>query len=281
MADNSEQTDWTHILEPTSNPFNFNFRELWRYRDLIILFVKKDFIAVYKQTILGPLWHIIQPLFASAMFFIFGSLAKIPTDELPRMLFCLTGVVLWNYFSSCLTKTSNTFIGNAGLFGKVYFPRLAMPISIIISNLMSFFIQLALIVPFLVFYRNNIHPNIFIITIPFLVAVLAMMGLGFGIIVSSVTIKYRDLIYLVSFGVQLAMYATPVIYPLSLVPEKFRFIASLNPLTPIMEVFRYALLGKGTFTLETVLYSVVSATVVLFIGIFLFNRVEKDFMDTV
>jgi lipopolysaccharide transport system permease protein len=281
MAENTEHTEWTHVLEPTSNPFKFNFSELWRYRDLIILFVKRDFISVYKQTILGPLWHIIQPLFASAVFFIFGSLAKIPTDELPRILFCLTGVVLWNYFAACLTKTSNTFIGNAGIFGKVYFPRLALPISVIVSNLMSFFIQLALIIPFLIFYRNNIHPNIFVLTIPFLILVIAMMGLGFGIIVSSLTIKYRDLIYLFTFGVQLAMYATPVIYPLSLIPSKFHFIASLNPISPIMEVFRYALLGKGTFTAESVLYSLVFATVVMFIGVFLFNRVEKDFMDTV
>ncbi len=281
MTDNIEHNEWSQVLEPTSNPFKFNFRELWRYRDLILLFVKRDFVAVYKQTALGPLWHFIQPLFASAVYVIFGSFAKIPTDELPRVLFCLTGVVLWNYFSSCLTKTSNTFIGNAHIFGKVYFPRLAIPISVIISNLMSFFIQFLLIIPFLIYYRDNIHPNIFLLSIPFLVLVLAMLGLGFGVIVSSLTIKYRDLIYLISFGVQLAMYATPVIYPLSLIPGRFRSIASLNPLTPIMEVFRYSLLGKGTFTLTSVLYSIVFAIVIMTIGIVLFNRVEKDFMDTV
>ena len=281
MAENTIQEEWTEVLTPVSSPFKFNFKELWRYRDLIILFVKRDFVAVYKQTVLGPLWHFIQPLFASAVYVIFGSFAKIPTDELPRVLFCLTGVILWNYFSSCLTKTSNTFIGNAHIFGKVYFPRLAIPISVIISNLMSFFIQLLLLVPFLIYYRNNIHPNIFILTIPFLIVIIGMMGLGFGVIVSSLTIKYRDLIYLISFSVQLAMYATPVIYPLSLIPERFRFVASLNPLSPVMEVFRYALLGKGTYTIHSVLYSVCFAVIIMVIGIVLFNRVEKDFMDTV
>jgi len=281
MADIIENTEWTHVLEPTSDPFKFNFRDLWRYRDLIILFVKRDFVAVYKQTVLGPLWHFIQPLFASSVYFIFGSLAKIPTDELPRILFCLTGVVLWNYFSACLIKTSNTFIGNASIFGKVYFPRLAIPISVIISNLMSFFIQFLLLIPFLIYYWDNIHPNIYILSIPFLVIIIAMMGLGFGVIVSSLTIKYRDLVYLLSFGVQLAMYATSVIYPLSLIPDRFRLLASLNPLSPILEVFRYALLGKGTFTEFSLIYSVIFSVVVLFIGIVLFNRVEKDFMDTV
>ena len=264
-----------------TNPFRFNFRELWRYRDLIILFVKRDFVSVYKQTILGPFWHLIQPLFTTAVYAVFGGLAKIPTDELPRSLFVLTGVVLWNYFSSCLTKTSNTFISNAHIFGKVYFPRLAIPISVITSNLMSFFIQLLLLIPFLIYYRDSIHPNIFLLSIPFLVLIIAMMGLGFGVIVSSLTIKYRDLVYLISFGMQLAMYATPVIYPLSLIPGRFRSIASLNPLSPIMEVFRYALLGKGTFTIESVLYSIIFATAIMFIGIILFNSVEKDFMDTV
>lgn len=281
MAYNIEHKEWTEVLEPTSNPFKFNFGELWRYRDLIILFVKRDFVAVYKQTVLGPVWHFIQPLFTTAVYVFFGGLAKLPTDNLPRILFILTGVVLWNYFSSCLTKTSNTFISNAHIFGKVYFPRLAIPISVIISNLMSFFIQLLLIVPFLIYYHKDIHPTIFLLAIPFLIIIIAMMGLGFGVIVSSLTIRYRDLIYLISFGVQLAMYATPVIYPLSLIPVRFQLVASLNPLTPVIEVFRYALLGRGTFTTESVLYSAIFSIVVMTIGIVLFNNAEKDFMDTV
>jgi lipopolysaccharide transport system permease protein len=281
MGNNELEQEWSQVIEPTSNPFTLNVGELWRYRDLIILFVKRDFVSVYKQTVLGPLWHFLQPLFTTLVYWIFGGLAGLPTDGLPRILFLLTGVVIWNYFAACLTKTSNTFIGNAHIFGKVYFPRLAIPISVIISNLMSFFIQLLLVVPFLVYYHSQIQPNVFLLALPFLIIVIAMMGLGFGIIVSSLTIKYRDLVYLISFGVQLAMYAAPVIYPLSMIPERYRWIASLNPLTPLIEAFRYALMGRGTFTAQSILYSTVFAFVILLIGIVLFNRAEKDFMDTV
>lgn len=281
MGNNELEQEWSQVIEPTSNPFTLNVGELWRYRDLIILFVKRDFVSVYKQTVLGPLWHFLQPLFTTLVYWIFGGLAGLPTDGLPRILFLLTGVVIWNYFAACLTKTSNTFIGNAHIFGKVYFPRLAIPISVIISNLMSFFIQLLLVVPFLVYYHSQIQPTIFLLALPFLIIVIAMMGLGFGIIVSSLTIKYRDLVYLISFGVQLAMYAAPVIYPLSMIPTRFRGIASLNPLTPLIEAFRYALMGRGTFTAQSILYSTVFAFVILLIGIVLFNRAEKDFMDTV
>ncbi len=281
MGNNELEQEWSQVIEPTSNPFTLNVGELWRYRDLIILFVKRDFVSVYKQTVLGPLWHFLQPLFTTLVYWIFGGLAGLPTDGLPRILFLLTGVVIWNYFAACLTKTSNTFIGNAHIFGKVYFPRLAIPISVIISNLMSFFIQLLLVVPFLVYYLSQIQPNAFLLALPFLIIVIAMMGLGFGIIVSSLTIKYRDLVYLISFGVQLAMYAAPVIYPLSMIPTRFRGIASLNPLTPLIEAFRYALMGRGTFTAQSILYSTVFAFIILLIGIVLFNRAEKDFMDTV
>ncbi len=281
MGNNELDQDWSYAIEPTSSPFTLNIGELWRYRDLIYLFVKRDFVSVYKQTVLGPLWHFLQPLFTTLVYWIFGGLAGLPTDGLPRILFLLTGVVIWNYFAACLTKTSNTFIGNAHIFGKVYFPRLAIPISVIISNLMSFFIQFLLVVPFLVYYHSQIQPNLFLLALPFLIVVIAMMGLGFGIIVSSLTIKYRDLVYLISFGVQLAMYAAPVIYPLSMIPARFRGIASLNPLTPLIEAFRYALMGRGTFTAQSILYSTVFALVILLIGIVLFNRAEKDFMDTV
>ena len=277
----SNREDWTQVIEPTEGLFKFNLRELWRYRDLILLFVRRDFIAVYKQTVLGPLWHFLQPLFTTAVYTLFISIVKVPTDEIPRILFILTGVVLWNYFSSCLIKTSNTFIGNASIFGKVYFPRLVIPISVIISNLMSFAIQCLLLIPFLIYYRQNIHPTIYILAIPFLILLLAMMGLGLGILVSSLTIKYRDLNYLIAFGVQLAMYATPVIYPLSLIPGRFKAIASLNPLSPIVEVFRCALLGKGTFSIETILYSTVFAFGILILGVLMFRRVENSFMYNV
>lgn len=281
MQVETQQDEWTQIIEPTEGIFNFNLRELWRYRDLILLFVRRDFIAVYKQTILGPLWHFLQPLFTTAVYTIFISIVKVPTDEIPRILFILTGVVIWNYFSSCLVKTSNTFIGNASIFGKVYFPRLVIPIAVVISNLMSFCIQCLLIIPFLFFYRENIHPNFYILFIPFMILILAMMGLGLGVLVSSLTIKYRDLNYLIGFSVQLAMYATPVIYPLSLIPGRFKSIAMLNPLSPVVEIFRYALLGKGTFSMETILYSAVTALLILITGVLMFRRVENSFMDTV
>jgi lipopolysaccharide transport system permease protein len=254
---------------------------LWHYRDLIVLFVNRDFVAAYKQTILGFLWHFIQPLFTTAVFVLVGYFAKIPTDGLPRTLFYLTGIIIWNYFASCLTKTSNTFVGNAAIFGKVYFPRLAVPISVIISNLMSFIIQFLVLIPFMIWYRTDVHPNIYLLCLPVIILVIAMMGLGFGLIVSSLTIKYRDLVYFVAFGVQLGMYVTPVIYPMSLVPAKFRYIMSFNPISPVIEVFRFSLLGRGTFSEYTLAYSVIFSIVVLLIGILLFNKVERNFMDTV
>jgi lipopolysaccharide transport system permease protein len=281
IMEETHEQDWNKIIKPTESLFRFNFRELWQYRDLIILFVKRDFVAAYKQTILGFLWHFIQPLFTTAVFILVGSFAKIPTDDLPRALFYITGIVIWNYFSSCLTKTSNTFIGNAPIFGKVYFPRLAVPISVIISNLMSFLIQFVVIIPFMIYYQKDVHPNIFLLAVPFIVFVIAMMGLGFGLMVSSLTIKYRDLVYFVAFGVQLGLYVTPVIYPMSMVPVKYRHIMSLNPISPVLEMFRYSLLGKGTFSVYSVAYSIIFSVIVLLIGILLFNKVERDFMDTV
>ena len=276
-----QQEEWSQVLEPTQSMFRFNLRELWRYRDLISLFVRRDFIAVYKQTILGPLWHLIQPIFTTAVYVMFGGLAKIETDDIPRVVFCLTGVVLWNYFSSCLTKTASTFTSNANIFGKVYFPRLTVPISIIISNLMSFFIQLLLLLPVLIIYHSAVHLNIYLLAVPVVIFVLAMMGLGAGLLVSSLTIKYRDLTYLVTFGVQLAVYATPIIYPLSKLSGKALMVAQLNPVSSLVELFRFGLFGKGTFTPESILYSTVFSVVLLVFGLLMFNRVERDFMDTV
>ena len=281
MEERYDDQQWTKIIRPTESLFRFNVRELWQYRDLILLFIKRDFVSVYKQTVLGPLWHLIQPLFTTIVFGILGSFAKIPTDDVPRVLFYLTGIVLWNYFGSCLTKTSNTFIGSAQIFGKVYFPRLTVPISIIVSNLISFFLQFILIIPFLIYYSNSIHPNIYILSIPLIIIVLAMMGLGFGLVVSSLTIKYRDLVFLISFGVQLGMYVTPIIYPLSMIPGKYRLLMSFNPISSIIELFRYALLGRGTFTPLSLLYSFSFSVVILIIGILFFNQAERSFVDTV
>ena len=275
-----KQEEW-QILEPTQSMLRLNFSELWRYRDLIMLFVRRDFVSVYKQTVLGPMWHLIQPLFTTAVYVMFGGLAKIETDGIPRVVFCLAGVVLWNYFASCLTKTASTFTSNSTIFGKVYFPRLTVPISIILSNLMSFFIQLFLLVPILFLYRDSVHLNIYLLAIPVVVVILAMLGLGAGLLVSSLTIKYRDLTYLIAFGVQLGVYATPVIYPMSITRGKIRTIMQLNPVSSLVELFRFGLFGKGTFTPETLLYSFGFAVVLLIFGILMFNRVERDFMDTV
>lgn len=285
MSAIQEERNWSQVIKPTAGFTAFNLKELWRYRDLIILFVKRDFIAIYKQTVLGPAWHIIQPLFTTAVYVLFGAFVNIPSDGLPRVLFCLSGVVIWNYFSSCLVKTSSTFVGNAHIFGKVYFPRLCIPVSIVISNLMSFFIQLSLLIPVLLYYAFVKHvviqPNEMLLAFPFIVVFLAMMGLGLGLIVSSLTVRYRDLVYLIAFGVQLAVYITPVIYPLSMLKGKAERLASLNPVTPFIEIFRYSILGKGTFTADGMFYGVLASVVILLIGMVAFSKVEKDFMDTV
>lgn len=280
-----ENEEWNLIIKPKRHLFDIDFKDIWRYRDLIALFVRRDFVAKYKQTVLGPLWFLIQPIFTTIMYtVVFGNIAKISTDELPKMLFYLSGIVGWTYFSTCLTTTSNTFVANAGIFGKVYFPRLTLPISIVISNLVQFFIQLLLLVAFMVYYRiigANFHPNIYILLLPFLVILMAALGLGFGIIISSLTTKYRDLTNLVSFGVQLWMYATPVIYPLSTIPKDYQIYVLANPLTPIIETFRYALLGGGALNWMHLLYSLVFTIVILAVGVLLFNKVEQSFMDTV
>ena len=277
---------WDLIIKPKSSLFYIGFKHLWRYRDLLFLFVKRDFVAVYKQTILGPVWLFIQPILTTLTFtVIFYSVAHIDTDGVPAVLFYLTGITLWGYFSECLIKTSNTFIQNSGIFGKVYFPRLIMPLSIIISNLVKLSIQLFLflIVWFYFFFKSpeSIHPTGYIFTLPLLVLILAGLGMGFGIIISALTTKYRDLTFLVSFGVQLLMYASPIVYPLSIVSEKYKHILLLNPLTSIIEAFKYAFLGTGFFSWGYLLYSLVFMVIVVLIGVVVFNKVEKSFMDTV
>ncbi|MFZ4462209.1 MAG: ABC transporter permease [Bacteroidales bacterium] len=281
----SQQEDWSMVLKPKKSLFEINLIELWQYRDLILMFVKRDFVAKFKQTILGPLWFIIQPLLTTLMFVVvFGNIAGIPTDGIPKVLFYMTGIVGWNYFSTCLNDTSQTFIKNASIFGKVYFPRLAMPLSIVISNLVSFVIQFIFLLAFLVYFilkGSDVMPGIEVLIIPFLVLLIAGLGLGFGIIISSLTTKYRDLVHLVTFGVTLWMYATPIIYPMSGIPEKYKAYVMANPMTPIVETFKTALLGVGEVNYMSLLYSFVFTIVLLAVGILIFNKVERTFMDTV
>jgi lipopolysaccharide transport system permease protein len=286
MRENSTET-WDLIIQPKSAWLEMHLADLWRYRDLLGMFVLRDFVAVYKQTILGPLWFFIQPLLTTLTFtIIFGGVAKLSTDGLPPFLFYLAGSTPWNYFATCLTKTSTTFKDNTGLFGKVYFPRLITPLSIVISTLIQFGIQFGLLGATLVWYLftgSSVHPNWsgILVGTPLLVIMLGALGLGFGIIVSSLTTKYRDLAFLINFGVQLAMYATPVVYPLSSVPDKYRHLIELNPMTGIVEAFRSIYLGIGSFSWPLLIYSASFTVITLILGILIFNRVEKTFMDTV
>ena len=279
------ENDWTMVIQPKRNLLEVNLKEIWQYKDLIYLFFRRDFVAKYKQTILGPLWFIIQPLFTTIMFtIVFGKIAGISTDGLPKMLFYMAGTVSWTYFSQCLTGTANTFTTNAGIFGKVYFPRLTVPISIVISNLITFGIQFSFLLVFMLYFGlrgASIHPNLYVLLIPFLILLMAGLGLGFGIIISSLTTKYRDLANLVAFGVQLWMYATPIVYPMSTLPEKYRVYILANPMSSIIETFRYSLLGAGTVNSAHLLYISIFTVVILTVGILIFNKVEKTFMDTV
>ncbi len=277
--------NWSMIIKPKRHWFDINLKELWAYRDLIALFVRRDFVAKYKQTILGPLWFIIQPLLTTLMFtVVFGNIAKLSTDGLPKILFYFSGIVGWNYFAESLKATSNTFVTNASIFGKVYFPRLTMPISIVISNLVLFFIQFVFLLVFIGYYYFlgvNISISFYILLLPFLILMTAGLGLGFGIIISSLTTKYRDLTYLVTFGVQLWMYATPIIYPLSSISGIYKKFILLNPMTPIIETFRFIMLGSGELNLGQLLYSFIFMIATLILGILLFNKIEQSFMDTV
>jgi lipopolysaccharide transport system permease protein len=278
---------WTTEIKPKNKLLEVDFKEIWRYRDLCELFIKRDVITQYKQTILGPLWYLIQPLFTTVMYMVvFGGIAQISTDGLPQPLFYLAGICMWQYFADCLTKTSNTFVVNAGMFGKVYFPRLIVPLSTVISNLVRFLIQFSLFLLIYCYYQlfteTSIQTNWYALLFPTLVMLLAGLALGFGILFSSMTTKYRDLQFLLSFFVQLWMYATPIIYPLSTITnEKLRFVMSLNPLTGIVEAFKYGFLGVGEFSWTMLAYSFCFMLVLLAIGIVVFNKVQKSFMDTV
>jgi lipopolysaccharide transport system permease protein len=284
MENNIEQ-NWTTIIKPQSSLLSLNLKDLWRYRDLIKMFIIRDFVTFYKQTILGPLWFIIQPLFTSFMFtFIFGTVAQISTDGIPPMLFYMAGIINWAYFSESLTKTSDTFIANAGVFGKVYFPRLTVPASVVIATMIRYIIQFGifLVVYFIFMLKGfDFKPNWMILLTPVLLLYMAIMSFGFGIWISSLTTKYRDLRFALPFFVQLWMYATPVVYPLSLIPEKYKLFIILNPIVPVMEIFRMGYLGAGTVDLTQILISIGITFFILITGIILFNRIEKTFMDTV
>jgi lipopolysaccharide transport system permease protein len=272
-------------IKPQTKWYDIDFKAIWQYRDLLMLFVRRDFVAVYKQTVLGPIWFFVQPILTTITFtFIFGNFAKISTDGIPPIIFYLSGLTFWNYFASCLTATSNTFVSNAGMFGKVYFPRLITPLSVVISNLIKFGIQfvLFLAVFFFYWYKGAINPNWTVALLPIFVIMMAGLGLGFGILISSLTTKYRDFTFLVGFGVQLLMYASPIIYPFSILSEKMRFILNMvNPMSSIIEAIKYGFLGEGVFSLTNLAISFTYMLVLLFVGIVTFHKVEKSFMDTV
>ncbi len=281
----NDKENWDLVIKPRSSLFQLRVKEILKYRDLLFMFVRRDFVALYKQTILGPLWFFLQPIITAITFtVIFGNLAKISTDGVPKILFYLSGITLWNYFSDTLTKTADTFTANANIFGKVYFPRMIVPLSVVFSNLLKMGVQFFLFLMVWIYFLikgDGLHPNQSLILIPFLVILMGLLGLAFGIIISSLTTKYRDLKFLVVFGVQLLMYASPIVYPLSIVPEKYKWIILSNPTTSIIETFKYAFLGVGEFNWMYLLYSVVFTVILLMMGLFIFNKVERTFMDSV
>lgn len=285
QVESAEEGEWTSIIRPVSGWFDLHLSELWNYRDLVMLFVKRDFVSVYKQTILGPLWYLIQPLLTTLVFtVIFGKVAKISTDGLPQILFYLSGFIAWRYFSDCLTKTSNTFVSNAHIFGKVYFPRLTVPLSVVISNLIALAVQVFLFLGFWAYFYSTgakIHFQPLLFLLPLVILQMAALGLGCGIIISSLTTKYRDLAQLVGFGVQLWMYATPVVYPMSIISEKWLWLMVFNPMAPLIELFRYSFLGVGTVNVGILSISFFMTIIILTGGIVLFSRVDKSFMDNI
>ena len=277
--------EWTEVIQPRTRLLDLGLRDVWRYRDLVLLFVRRDFVSTYKQTILGPIWFFIQPLLTTITYMVvFGGIANLSTDGLPQLPFYLAGVTIWNYFAQTLTTISTVFTANAAIFGKVYFPRLTMPLSIVLSNLVRFGIQFALFLAVWAYYlftQNSLHPNLYVLLTPVLLALMGLLGLGLGMIFSAMTTKYRDLAMLLTFGVQLLMYATPVIYPLSRLPLKYKLFIMANPLSAIVETFRYAFLGSGTFSWLALAYSTAFTVVVVLVGTVIFNKVEKSFTDTV
>ena len=282
---NKQVESWDVIIKPVHGWFNINFKEIIQYWDLILLFVRRDFVVFYKQTILGPIWHIVQPLVNSGIFtIIFSKVAKIPTDGTPPFLFYMAGTVAWGYFAACLTSTSNTFVANSQIFGKVFFPRMTVPIAVVITGLFQFIIQFVIFIGFLLYYWSQgaqVKPTIMVFMLPLILIQMSFLGLGMGILISSLTTKYRDLLFAMSFAVQIWMYITPVVYPLTQVPEKYRMLYVLNPMVSIVESFRGAFLGVSSIEPSHILISVIVTIVIFFTGVVLFSRIEKTFMDTV
>ena len=281
---NTTAEQWDSVIESRHSLFDINLKELWHYRDLLVLFVRRDFVTVYKQTILGPLWFFIQPLLTTITFtIIFGNVAQLSTDGAPKIVFYMAGITLWGYFSTCLTTVSGVFNANAGIFGKVYFPRLIMPLTIVISNLMKFGVQFLLFICFVIYFtlQNQIQPNNWIMLTPLIIVLMALISMGIGLILSSMTTKYKDLNQLIGFGVQLFMYATPVIYPSSSVPQDYQWVVELNILVGLFDYMRYAYLGVGEFTILDLVYPSIFSIVILAIGVLVFNKTQKTFMDTV
>ena len=285
MNETSETQEWESEIKSEDSLFSINFKEVWQYRDLLLMLVKRDYISTYKQTILGPIWFFVQPILTMIIYVIlFGQIAKLPTDGAPQIVFYLSGITIWNYFSESLTKASSVFRDNAAIFGKVYFPRLIMPLSIVVSALIKFGIQFTLFIAIVLYYtliEHKIHPNLWILATPFLLLLMSLFSLGLGMIFSSMTTKYKDLVFLLTFGIQLFMYATPVVYSITSIPEKYQWIVLANPLTSIFQCFRYGYLGSGSFDPNSLFYSIGVIVVLLSIGVVIFNKVEKSFMDTV
>lgn len=279
------EQQWTEEIKSQDSLFSINFKELWHYRDLLLMLLKRDFITFYKQTILGPIWFFVQPILTSLIYVVlFGQVAKLSTDGLPQLAFYLSGITIWNYFSDSLSKTSSVFQTNASIFGKVYFPRLIMPLSIVFSGLLKFAIQFGLFIVIVLYYtfvQESIQPNVWVLATPFLILLMAAFALGLGMIFSAMTTKYKDLTFLLTFGIQLYMYATPVVYPVSAMPEKYKWLVEINPLTGIFECFRYGYLGAGNFQPMSLVFSTVFIAILLIMGTVIFNKVEKSFMDTV
>jgi lipopolysaccharide transport system permease protein len=284
----SADEDWDIEISAKNNLLDLKLKDVWHYRDLLLLLVRRDFVSFYKQTILGPVWFFVQPVITILFYtLVFGNLAGIPVDGLPKPLFYLAGTIIWNYFAECLTKTSTVFRDNSALLGKVYFPRLIMPLSIVLSNLIKFGVQFLLFIILYIIYvfkDAGISPNAFVLLLPLLIVMIAALGLGLGMIISAVTTKYRDLAFIVSFGVPLLMYTTTVIFPLSVAEAKYpaySWLVKFNPITAIIETFRYSLLGKGSFSWELMGYSLIITVIILITGTIIFNKVEKTFVDTV
>jgi lipopolysaccharide transport system permease protein len=282
---NTNKQLWTEEIKADSSLFSVNFKELWHYRDLLLMLLKRDFITFYKQTILGPIWFFVQPILTSLIYVVlFGQVARLSTDGLPQIAFYLAGITIWNYFSDSLVKTSSVFQSNASIFGKVYFPRLIMPLSIVFSGLLKFGVQFLLFIAVVLYYTfidKTIQPNLWVLMTPFLVLLMAGFALGLGMIFSSMTTKYKDLSFLLAFGIQLYMYATPVVYPISAMPEQYRWIVNANPLTGIFECFRYGYLGSGHFEPSSLIFTSLFVIILLFVGVITFNKVEKGFMDSI